>query len=78
MLIKKISLVAAVMALAVSPTVGYAQQNADRAAVSAEAESDLSGSNGSAGIILALLAAAAVIAGIVIAAGGDKDTAISA
>lgn len=70
MLIKKLSLATAAAALALSPTIGYAAQaNVDRSSAPTAAESNLEGN----GIILALLAAAAVIAGIILIADGDDE-----
>ena len=78
MLLKRFIVAAAAMSLVAAPTVGYAAQaSVERASVQTEGESDLANSRRGPGIIIALLAAAAVIAGIIIAAKGDKDPAVS-
>lgn len=65
----------AAISLAASPALAQSSANVDRtSAPVAQDESELQGS----GIILAILAAAAVIAGIIIIADNGDDTPISA
>ncbi|MGB7408382.1 MAG: hypothetical protein WA908_07740 [Pontixanthobacter sp.] len=60
----------AAVSMAASPAIAQA----DRAVAPVSGESALGGDGDGTGIILALLAAAAVIAGIVIAVDNDDDT----
>lgn len=79
---KKASLVAAAVALTVAPVMASAAQSAngpvvaqyDEARIDAQTsdENELEGRGSS--IIIAILAAAAIIAGIIIAADGSDDT----
>lgn len=68
------NVVAATAALSLAATPAIAEAAFDRAAAPVEGESELEGGSG---IILAILAAAAVIAGIIIAADGDDDGPVS-
>lgn len=71
MMIKKLTLATAAMALAISPTVTHAAQaNVDRVSAPVKAESDLEGGNS---IILYVLAAVAVIVGIIIIADDNEE-----
>ena len=66
----------AVASLAVSPALAQAPA-ADRASAPVAGESQFGGDGDGAGIIIALLAAAAIIAGIIIAADNKDDTPVS-
>ena len=69
MKIRTILAATAAVSLAASPAIAQA----DRAVAPVSGESALGGEGDSTGIILALLAAAAVIAGIVIAVDNEDD-----
>ncbi len=76
----KIGMAAVAAASLVSaPVMAQAQQPVSSAPEAARTGADASGENleGGSGIILAILAAAAIIAGIIIAADGSDDTPIS-
>lgn len=66
----------AAVSLAASPAMAQKAQTtqADRAAAPVKKDSELGGKAGGAGIILAILAAAAIIGGIVIAGSNKSDT----
>ena len=66
----------AAISLAASPALAQSSVNADR--ISAPVAQDESELQGGSGILLAILAAAAVIAGIIIIADNGDDTPISA
>lgn len=68
MKIRTLAAVAAVLSLATAPAI--AEVSLDRAPAPVEGESELAGGSG---LLIAVLAAAAVIAGIVIASDGDDD-----
>lgn len=68
------TLAAAAAAITIAATPAIAEASMDRAAAPLSGESKLGGS----GTILALLAAAAIIAGIVILADGGSDDPVSA
>lgn len=68
------NVVAATAALSLAATPAIAEAAFDRAAAPVEGESELEGGSG---IILAILAAAAVIAGIIIAADDGNDEPLS-
>ena len=68
MKIRTLPAAAAVLSLATAPAI--AEVSLDRAPAPVEGESQLQGGSG---LLIAVLAAAAVIAGIVIAADGDAD-----
>lgn len=70
--LRNVALAAAAVSLAAAPAI--AQATFERASAPIEGESELQGS----GIILGVLAAAAVIGGIIIAADGDDDESVSA
>ena len=67
MKIRTLAATAAVLSLATAPAI--AEVSLDRAPAPANKKSELGGS----GLLIAILAGAAVIAGIVIAADGDDD-----
>lgn len=69
--IRNFAMAAAALSLATAPAI--AQADFARAAAPIEGESEMGGS----GIILGILAAAAVIAGVVIAADGGSDDSVS-
>lgn len=65
----------AAISLAASPALAQTSVTAERVAAPVQGESELEGGSG---IIIAILAAAAIIAGIVIAVDGSDDTPVSA
>ena len=71
MKIRTLAAAAAVLSLATAPAI--AEVSLDRAQAPAEGESELGGS----GLLIALLAGAAVITGIIIAADGSDDEPLS-
>ncbi len=71
---RTLAVATAVVSLAATPAI--AEATFDRSIAPVEGESSLEGEG--SGIILALLAAAAIIAGIVVAAGSGDDNPISA
>ncbi len=72
MKLRSIATAVAAVALTTSPVLAQvAQTETVRASETSEAKAELEGGSG---IIIALLAAAAIVAGIVIAAGNDSDT----
>ncbi|MEE4536876.1 MAG: hypothetical protein V2J51_00095 [Erythrobacter sp.] len=74
---RNLALATAAVSLAVSPAI--AEASFDRSVAPLDGESQLGGDGDGAGVIIGLLAAAAIIGGIVIAAGvgDDEDDAIS-
>jgi len=66
----------AAVSLAASPALAQTSANVDRTSAPVQNESELEGDG--SGVILAILAAAAIIAGIIIAADGKEDSPLSA
>jgi hypothetical protein len=63
----------AALSMAASPAIAQSAPSVDRAAAPVAGESEMGGDADGTGIILAILAVAAVVAGIVIAVGDDED-----
>ncbi|WP_374409134.1 hypothetical protein [Pelagerythrobacter sp.] len=68
----------AAISMAAAPAIAQSASSAERAVAPISSESELGGDSDGSGVILAILAVAAIVAGIVIAVGGDDDEPVSA